>query len=48
MVLRTGLVKNRILETDVAQKGVLGSLFINYFNILCVKMKNWWGVALTD
>ena len=27
-VLRTGLVQKRILVTDVAQKGVLGSLFI--------------------
>ena len=29
-VLRTYLVQTNILVTDVAQKGVLGSLFINY------------------
>ena len=40
-VLRTGLAKKRILVTDVAQKGVIGSLFINYLYFFLVNMINW-------
>ena len=47
-VLRTGIVKKTILVTDVAQKGVFGSLFINYPYFFLVNMINWWGFTLTD
>ena len=40
-VLRTGLVKKRILVTNVAQNGVLGSLFINFLYFFLVNMINW-------
>ena len=46
-VLRTGHVKKKILVTDVAQQGVLVSLFINYLYFFHVNMINWWGFALT-
>ena len=40
-VLRTGLVKKRISITDVAQKGLIGSLFIKYLYFRLVNMINW-------
>ena len=40
-VLRNGLVKKRSLVTDVAQKGFLESLFINYLYFFLVNMINW-------
>ena len=43
-----GLVKKRILVTDDAQKGVLGSLFINYLYFCLVNMIHWWAFALTE
>ena len=45
---RWGLKNWRILVTDAAQKGVLGSLFINYLYFFLVNMINWWGFARTD
>ena len=33
-VIRTGLVNKRILVSDVAQKGVLGSIFINFLTFV--------------
>ena len=40
-VLKTSPVKMRILVTNIAQKGVLGSLFMNYLYFFLVNMINW-------